>query len=108
FGLARGVSSLSVTTKDQVMGTPNYMPPEQWRSSKVDHRADIFATGAVFYELLTFRKAFEADSMEQILYKVLQEEPEPMESVHAALPVELSQIVRKMMGRDIGSRYQDI
>src|SRR6185503_9897264 len=71
FGLARGALS-EVTQTGKILGTPNYMAPEQIRSEEVDHRADIFSTGVVFYELLSGRKAFEGDSMATTIYKVLE------------------------------------
>ena len=75
FGLARGALS-EVTQTGKILGSPNYMAPEQIRGEDVDHRADIFATGVVFYELLTGRKAFEGDSIATTIYKVLETQPD--------------------------------
>src|SRR5262249_5253203 len=69
FGLARGGLS-EFTQTGKVVGTPNYMAPEQIRGDLVDHRADIFAAGVVLYEFLSGRKAFEGDSVAGTIYKV--------------------------------------
>ena len=60
------------------MGTLNYMAPEQVRGERADQRSDVFSVGVVLYELLGGRKAFEGDSVASTLYKILQEEPEPL------------------------------
>ena len=71
FGLARLVTS-ELTRSNMMMGTINYMAPEQIRGERVDHRADIFSTGVVLYELLSGRRAFEGDSVASTLYKILE------------------------------------
>ena len=71
FGLARLVTS-ELTRSNMMMGTINYMAPEQIRGERVDHRADIFSTGVVLYELLSGRRAFEGDSFASTLYKILR------------------------------------
>ena len=85
FGLARGALS-DVTQTGKILGTPNYMSPEQIRGDDVDHRSDIFATGVVFYELLCGRKAFEGDSIATTLYKVLETQPQPVHLLDEQLP----------------------
>ena len=72
FGLARLVTS-ELTRSNMMMGTINYMAPEQIRGERVDHRADIFSTGVVLYEVLSGRRAFEGDSFAATLYKILEE-----------------------------------
>src|SRR5215510_4818341 len=69
FGLARGLVS-DLTQTGNVVGTPNYMAPEQIRGDHVDQRADIFAAGVVLYELLTGRKPFSADTTAATIYQV--------------------------------------
>src|SRR4051812_14352429 len=82
FGLARGALS-DVTRTGNVVGTPNYMAPEQIKGEEIDHRADIFSAGVVFYELLSGRKAFEGDSIATTIYKVLETEPHPIQHLDA-------------------------
>ena len=69
-----------------LMGTLNYMAPEQVRGERADHRADIFSVGVVLYELLCGRKAFEGESFASTLYKILQEVPEPLWKIDPTLP----------------------
>ena len=77
FGLARMVTS-ELTRSNMMMGTLNYMSPEQVRGERTDHRADIFSFGVVLYEMLSGRKAFQGDSFATTLYKILQDVPEPL------------------------------
>jgi serine/threonine protein kinase len=105
FGLARGALS-DVTRTGSVVGTPNYMAPEQIKGEEIDHRADIFSAGVVFYELLSGRKAFEGDSIATTIYKVLETDPHPIQLIDAALPAELSPIIEKAIAKDKTARFQ--
>jgi ferredoxin/hemoglobin-like flavoprotein len=107
FGLAR-VGQSSMTGTGMVLGTPNYMAPEQIKGHRVDARADVFALGAVFYELLSGHKAFEGDSLHAVLYKVVQHEPEPLRKIAPALPASLSDVVARALGKDPAQRYQSV
>jgi len=106
FGLAR-IGTSEMTRTGMVMGTPNYMSPEQVRGAKTDARSDIFSLGAVFYELLSGKKAFNADSMHTILYKVLEEEPEPVRTWVPGLPGPFVAFVQRCLAKDPEHRYQD-
>jgi serine/threonine-protein kinase len=106
FGLAR-IGSSDMTRAGMVMGTPNYMSPEQVRGTKADARSDIFSLGAVFYELLSGKKAFNADSMHTILYKVLEEEPEPVRTYVPTLPAPFVAFIERCLAKDPANRYQD-
>ena len=107
FGLARlGASQL--TNTGMVMGTINYMAPEQVRGEKADHRADIFSTGVLLYEMFSGRKAFEAESFAATLMKILQEAPEPLDHVDPTVPVELTQIVDRALAKRLDQRYQNM
>ncbi len=77
FGLAR-VSTSEMTQEGIVLGTPNYMSPEQALGDKVDGRSDLFSTGAVLYELLTGHKPFEADSTPSVLFQVVHRQAPPV------------------------------
>jgi eukaryotic-like serine/threonine-protein kinase len=105
FGLARGSLS-DVTQTGRIVGTPNYMAPEQIRGEEVDHRADIFAAGVVFYELLSGRKAFEGDTVATTLYKVLETQPEPLHRVNTALSPAISSVVERALAKEKIARYQ--
>ncbi len=104
FGLARTTAS-DLTTSGHAMGTPNYMSPEQVRGEKVDHRTDTFSVGVLFYELLTRKKAFQGDSFTSTIYKILQDDPEPIETFDPSISPELCAIVYKALAKDREKRY---
>jgi serine/threonine protein kinase len=105
FGLARLGSSSEMTKTGMVMGTPNYMSPEQVRGEKVDVRSDLFSIGAVFYELLTAHKPFQADSMHAVLFQVLENDPEPPRRWVPTLPPVLVDLVEKALRKDPAERF---
>ena len=95
-----------LTRSNMMMGTINYMAPEQIRGERVDQRADIFSTGVVLYELLSGRRAFEGDSFASTLYKILEKGPEPLRKIDAALPLEVVRIVERALAKPRDERYQ--
>jgi serine/threonine protein kinase len=107
FGLAR-ISTSDITRTGSVMGTPNYMSPEQIRSEAVDHRSDIFSAGATFYELLTYRKPFHSSSLPSTFFKILQQDPDPLESVSPEIPPEFTPVVLRAVAKDPEKRYQSV
>ena len=106
FGLAKLASS-DMTRAGMIMGTPNYMSPEQVRGEKADARSDVFSLGAVFYELLANRKPFEADSLHAVLFQVMQNEPEPLLNLVPDVPPMLAQVVERAMAKDSTQRFRD-
>ena len=106
FGLAR-LGGSEMTRVGMVMGTPHYMSPEQVRGERADARSDVFALGCVFYELLTYRKPFDADSMHSVLFKVMQEEPPPVHDLAPGVPPVLAQVVERAMAKDASQRFQN-
>jgi tetratricopeptide (TPR) repeat protein len=105
FGLARlGVSE--ITRTGTVMGTPNYMSPEQVRGEKVDSRSDIFSVGAVMYEVLAGHKPFEAESMHSVLFQVLDQNPEPIRNRTPEIPLPIAEVVDRALAKDPGQRFQ--
>jgi tetratricopeptide (TPR) repeat protein/predicted Ser/Thr protein kinase len=106
FGLAR-LGGSEMTRVGMVMGTPHYMSPEQVRGERADARSDVFALGCVFYELLTYRKPFDADSMHSVLFKVMQEEPPSVQELTPGIPAVLAQVVERAMAKDAAQRFQN-
>jgi serine/threonine-protein kinase len=106
FGLAR-LGASEMTRAGTVMGSPNYMSPEQVRGERADARSDIFALGSVFYELLSGRRAFDAETIVGILYKVTDSEPTPLESLSPDVPPVLVALVSKAMAKTPADRFQD-
>jgi len=105
FGLARVASQSNITRRGVILGTPDYMSPEQAMGRSVTHRSDQFAAGAVFYEFLTGSKPFRGKSLHSVLYQILSEEPEPMLTLNPGLPVRLAAVVQGMMRKDPERRY---
>jgi serine/threonine protein kinase len=106
FGLAR-VSGSDMTRAGTIMGSPNYMSPEQVRGERADARSDVFAMGVVFYEVLSGRRAFDADAVHAILFKVANTEPEPLGQLVPELPQILVELVDKALRKEPGQRFGD-
>jgi TolB-like protein/Flp pilus assembly protein TadD/predicted Ser/Thr protein kinase len=106
FGLAtwRGVSK--VTKEGSTVGTMAYMSPEQAEGRTVDHRADLFSLGVVFYELITGRLPFAGDHEAAIIYSIVNETPEPLARYKSGLPEGLQEIVSKALEKDPELRHQ--
>jgi tetratricopeptide (TPR) repeat protein len=107
FGIAR-IDSSGMTRAGSVIGTLNYMSPEQISGQQVDQRSDIFAVGAVCYELLSYRRAFPGDLQDGILHKILVGKPEPLEVICPDLEPEVVAIVYRALEKDPSVRYQDL
>jgi len=103
FGIARLASS-SMTASGLIVGTPDYMSPEQARGQEVDQRSDIFSAGAVFYLMLTGRKPFAAPDLTAVLAKVQGEAPLPIRDTEAPAP--LARLVMKALAKQPADRYQ--
>jgi serine/threonine-protein kinase len=103
FGVAR-IASSKLTRSGLIVGTPDYMSPEQVMGKVVDQRSDVFSAGAVFYQLLSGRKPFGAKTLPQILNRVMAEQPPALTDAEA--PPELAAIVMKALEKDPAKRYQ--
>ena len=91
-----------------VMGTANYMSPEQARGAEVDGRTDVWSLGVIIYEMLTGRVPFEGDTPTDVLSRILQKEPLPVVRYAPDVPEELQRIVTKSLAKDRDGRYQTI
>jgi serine/threonine-protein kinase len=104
FGIAR-LDTSNLTMEGQLLGTPNYMAPEQIQGKDVDHRADIFALGVVFYEMLTRRKPFQGENLTQVTHKIVYEPFTPPEEIVRDLPSGLSAVLTRCLQKDPNRRY---
>ena len=107
FGVAK-MESTSLTKTGMVIGTPDYMSPEQIQGKAVDTRSDIFSTAVVFYELLTKNKPFTAESITSVIYNVVFKAPPSFAELQLDVPPEVERIIAKGMAKDLNDRYGDI
>jgi serine/threonine protein kinase len=105
FGLARVAFRETITKRGIVLGTPDYMSPEQAMGQEIDHRTDIFSAGAVFYEFLTARKPFPGKTLHSVLFKIISGEPEPVLALCPELPARLAFVIHRMLAKDPKKRY---
>ena len=104
FGIAKAGAGLTHT--GEVLGTPNYMSPEQVRGRVLDGRTDLFSTGVMLYEMLTGEKPFNANSVTTIIYKIINEVPPPPRELDASIPSGMSAVIAKAMAKSPDERYQ--
>ncbi|MEV5573437.1 Stk1 family PASTA domain-containing Ser/Thr kinase [Spirillospora sp. NPDC052269] len=109
FGIARAMhdSASTMTQTAQVIGTAQYLSPEQARGERVDARSDLYSTGCVLYELLTGRPPFTGDSPVAIAYQHVREEPTPPSQIDPDIPQWADAIVLKAMAKSADDRYQN-
>ena len=107
FGLARTLGGDGMTQTGAIVGTMEYMSPEQALGKELDQRSDIFALGLILYEMLTGKGPFQADSALASLIKRTQERATPVSEIDAQIPGALSGIVSKCLERDLEPRYQN-
>ena len=108
FGIARAVSDAQATMTQtaQVIGTAQYLSPEQARGERVDARSDLYSTGCLLYELLTGRPPFLGDSPVAIAYQHVRENPVPPSQLDPDIPAWADSIVLRAMAKDPADRYQ--
>ena len=118
FGIAKAVqaaketkskekkSGKSLTTEGSVVGTPQYMSPEQASGDPLDGRSDIYSLGVVLYEMLTGSPPFDGDSAADILARQLTEVPEPIRRLRADVPEEMAVVLDRMLDKQRNKRFQ--
>jgi tRNA A-37 threonylcarbamoyl transferase component Bud32 len=107
FGLALKEDSKRLTVEGGLIGTPDFMSPEQASGKTATALSDIYSLGIVFYELITGCSPFDAPSALAVIEKIKTEEPEPPRSVNPDIPLEIEEIIMRMMAKNPKMRYQD-
>lgn len=108
FGLAKMIREDTYkTVQGTVLGTPRYMSPEQALGRTVDHRSDIYSLGATFYHILACRPPYDADTPVALMMKHSSAPLTPIYLVNSKVPIDLCNVVHKMMAKDVNDRYQD-
>ncbi|MGA2213464.1 MAG: serine/threonine-protein kinase [Bryobacteraceae bacterium] len=102
------LTTAPLTREGSIMGTVNYMSPEQAEGLKVDARSDIFSFGAVLYEMVTGRRAFDGDSGISTLSAVLRDEVRPIHEMAPDVPAELAAIVNRCLRKSPAARWQSM
>ncbi len=106
FGLARSLAGDGMTRTGTMLGTMEYMSPEQAQAKELDARSDVFTVGLICYELLTGKTPYHADSVVASLLKRVQERAVPPSDWDATIPQEVSEMVSKCLERDPADRWQ--
>jgi serine/threonine protein kinase/tetratricopeptide (TPR) repeat protein len=106
FGIARSLMTKGITDKGVMIGTPEYMSPEQVEGKEVDPRSDIYSLGIILYEMLTGQVPFEGDTPFTIGVKHKSEPPRPPKELNEQIPDELNRVILKCLEKDKADRYQ--
>ncbi|GEM_PF-54608 len=106
FGIARAVGSQGVTAEGIVIGTPEYMSPEQVEGKESDNRSDIYSFGVILFEMVTGRLPFAADTPFVVAFKQQSERPPQPEELNPQTPPQLGAIILKCLEKDREKRYQ--
>ena len=108
FGIAR-IETSEMTDQTRigtVLGTPNYMSPEQAMGQKVDARSDLFSAGVVLYELLTGKRPFDAESVVTLVVRIAKEDPRPIDQLRKHVPASLRRVVDRCLNKLPDRRFQ--
>jgi serine/threonine-protein kinase len=108
FGIARLTQERGMTATGTVVGTPDYMSPEQARGQPLDFRSDIYSTGVVLYEMFTGSLPFEGDTPLAVVLKHVQEKPPSPQAKNPKIDPKIAAIVLKCMQKDPKDRYQTV
>src|SRR5438128_2564496 len=106
FGIAR-LQSADATGSGAILGTPTYMAPEQITNGPITPATDVFAVGCLLYELLTYQKPFEGETVHGVLYQVLTTDPKQLRAIVPSLPLALDRVVAKALNKVPEDRYEN-
>ena len=107
FGIAKVTGqSTELTIAGSVMGSPQYLSPEQIRGEELDGRSDIFSLGVVLYELLSGKRPFDGDTITTLVYQILNVDPPPISALRGDLPPRVETLLAGMLAKDPAERVQ--
>jgi tetratricopeptide (TPR) repeat protein len=106
FGIARSLRTAGMTAEGMIIGTPEYMAPEQVEGQEADQRTDIYALGAILFEMVTGRVPFEGDSPLSVAYKHKNEAPLPPRKLNTQVPEPLNDLILRCLEKEKENRYQ--
>jgi serine/threonine protein kinase len=104
LGVAK-LTATQITTTGQLLGTPAFMPPEQFTGVPIDGRADLFSLGVILYWIATGDKPFAGDTITAVSYKIVHSDPAPPRRINPAVPIALERIIMKCLEKDPAARY---
>ncbi len=105
FGMARILDATTLTHSGSVVGTPDFMSPEQVLGRGVDERSDLFALGAVLYTMLASKTPFQADEPMAVLHRVCHDQPIPLRRLREDVPLKVQSLVEKLLSKQADKRY---
>jgi len=107
FGIAKFANDISLTDTGSMIGSPAYMSPEHVRGTDFDNRSDIFSLGVVLYEILSGEKPFQGENYQEVITKILTEEPRQILQITPELSAGLAEIIHRCLQKDKLKRYQN-
>jgi serine/threonine protein kinase/tetratricopeptide (TPR) repeat protein len=105
FGIARSIRTKSITETGMIIGTPEYMSPEQVEGVGVDHQSDLYSLGVILFEMLTGRVPFQGETPLSVILKHKTEQPPDPRKFDDQIPVEISRMILKCLDKDKNNRY---
>jgi serine/threonine-protein kinase len=105
FGVAK-LTAGEITTTGQLLGTPAFMPPEQFTGGPIDGRADLFSLGVILYWMATGEQPFPGETMTAVSYKIVHTEPIPPAKLNPAIPAAMESVILKCLAKSPADRYQ--
>ncbi len=108
FGLAHSTQMEGLTATGLIMGTPEYMAPEQVAGKRVDERADIYSLGIILYELFTGKVPFTGDSAIGVGFMQMKDQPRPPREINSQIPAEVERVILKALQKEPSARYSAV